>query len=255
MIRPFSSLAAMVALVAASLPLAARGEGEHAHWNYEKGHEGPTHWAELSPEYAACGPGKHHHQSPIDIRGARKAKLPPIQIAYQPGAFTVVNNGHTIQVNVPPGSTLTVGDRRYELQQFHFHAPSEEAISGKHGALVAHLVHKDAEGKLAVIGVLFDVGGANAVLAPVFAAMPHKAGTEAQLGQALDPAALLPKQLGYYEYEGSLTTPPCSEGVRWFVLQKRDTLSKEQLQAFRKLYPHNARPVQPLNGRTVEASS
>jgi len=250
-----SGWAASALLAAVSFPLAARGEGSHAHWNYEKGHEGPAHWAQLSPEYSACAAGKHGQQSPIDIRGAKKADLPAIQVAYQAGAFTVVNNGHTIQVNIPPGSTITVGDHKYELQQFHFHAPSEEAISGKHAALVAHLVHKDGEGKLAVIAVLYDVGPANAALGQVFAAMPHKTDAESPLGQDYDPATLLPAQLGYYTFDGSLTTPPCSEGVRWFVLQRRGTLSKEQLQAFRKLYPHNARPLQPLNGRTVQASS
>jgi len=250
-----SRWAAAALLAAASHPLAARGDGGHAHWNYEKGHEGPGHWAELSPEYAACAPGKHGHESPIDIRGAKKADLPAIQVAYRAGAFTVVNNGHTIQVNVSPGSTITVGEHKYELQQFRFHAPSEEAISGKHAALVAHLVHKDADGKLAVVAVLYDVGPAHAALGRVFAAMPHKVGAEARLGQDLDPATLLPANLGYYTLEGSLTTPPCSEGVRWFVLQRKGTLSKEQLQAFRKLYPHNARPLQPLNGRIVEASS
>jgi carbonic anhydrase len=232
-----------------------RADEGHPHWEYGKGHEGPAHWSELSPEYNACGPGKHHHQSPIDIRGAKKADLPALEIAYQPGQFSVVNNGHTIQVNVPAGSTVTVAGHSYELQQFHFHAPSEEAVSGKHAALVAHLVHKDADGKLAVIGVLFDVGAASAALAPVFAAMPAKVGTEVPIGKDVDPAALLPAQRGYYAYEGSLTTPPCSEGVRWFVLQHHATLSKQQLEAFKKLYPHNARPLQPVNGRPIQASS
>jgi carbonic anhydrase len=253
--QPTAWSAVIAALAILCLPLATRGDEGHPHWQYGKGHEGPTHWAELSPEYAACGPGKHHHQSPIDIRGAAKADLPALQVAYQAAATNVVNNGHTIQVNVPPGSTVTVGDHRYELQQFHFHAPSEEAVSGKHAALVAHLVHKDADGKLAVVAVLFDVGAASAALVPVFAAMPAKVGEEAPLGQGVDPAALLPAKQGYYEYEGSLTTPPCSEGVRWFVLKQHATLSQEQLQAFKKLYPHNARPLQPLNGRTIRTSS
>jgi carbonic anhydrase len=254
MTRP-SRWAAAVLLAAVSFPHAARGEGGRAHWDYEKGHEGPAHWAQLSPEYAACAAGTHGHQSPIDIRGAEKANLPAIQVAYQAGAATVVNNGHTIQVNFPPGSRIMVGDHSYELQQFHFHAPSEEAIAGKHAALVVHLVHKDAEGKLAVIGVLYDVGSASPTLGQVFAAMPNKPDAEAPLGQDLDPATLLPAHLGYYTFEGSLTTPPCSEGVRWLVLQRRGTLSNEQLQAFRKLFPHNARPLQPLNGRTVQSSS
>ena len=236
------------ALLAAAPAIATDG-----HWGYGKGHEGPTHWAQLNPEFATCGIGKR--QSPIDIRGAEKASLPEIQFAYQPVQAKIVNNGHTIQVNVPPGSSITVGDRKYDLLQFHFHAPSEEAISGKRSALVAHFVHKGADGGLAVVAVLFEVGAENAALKPVFAKMPTRAGKEVALdGAALDPMAIVPAERAYYEFEGSLTTPPCSEGVRWFVLQKTSTISKAQLSAFRKLYPDNARPLQPVNGRTIQAS-
>jgi carbonic anhydrase len=240
------------ALVAISLA-AAPALASEAHWSYGKEHGGPAKWSELSPEYATCGLGKL--QSPIDIRGAKKAELPAIQFGYVAGQPKVVNNGHTVQVAVPPGDTITVGDHTYELQQFHFHAPSEEAVNGKHAPLVAHFVHKDADGKLAVVGVLFDVGAPSAALAPIFAKLPAKAGTEVTLEDVkLDPAAVLPAKRGYYEFEGSLTTPPCSEGVRWLVLQQHATISKEQLAAFRKLYPANARPIQPLNGRAIRAS-
>ena len=242
---------ATLAAVAPALADDPHAHGE-VHWSYQ-GHGGPAAWAKLNPEYATCGTGKH--QSPIDIKTATHADLPEIQLAWQPGAFKVVNNGHTIQVTVPEGSSITVGDRKYELLQFHFHTPSEEAVKGKHAALVAHFVHKDAEGKLAVIGVLFDVGAENAGLAQVFAKMPAKAGEEATLDAPLDPSALVPAKRPYWEFEGSLTTPPCSEGVRWLVLQQRSTLSKAQLAAFQKLYPKNARPVQPLNGRAVRSSS
>jgi carbonic anhydrase len=250
MIRSLARIVLSLAVLVAAPALAAE---EHAHWQYGKGHGGPAHWAELNPEFAACGVGKH--QSPIDIRGAEKAELPEIQFAYQPGAPTVVNNGHTVQVTVPAGSSITVGDHAYALQQFHFHTPSEEAVQGKHAALVAHFVHKDADGKLAVVAVLFDVGKESGALAPVFGKLPGKPGTEVTLeGSQVDPAAVLPAKHAYWEFEGSLTTPPCTEGVRWFVLQQRGTLSKAQLAAFQKLYPANARPVQPLNGRTVRAS-
>jgi carbonic anhydrase len=128
-------------------------------------------------------------------------------------------------------------------------------MSGKRAPLVAHFVHKDADGKLAVVGVLFEVGGESAALKPVFGKLPAKAGTDITLENVqLDPSAILPSQRGYYEYEGSLTTPPCSEGVRWLVLQQRATISKAQLDAFKKLYPENARPLQPLNGRPIRAS-
>ncbi len=240
-------------VAALSLLLCASSAAAAGHWNYGKGHGGPGEWGKLEPESAACGLGKL--QSPIDIKGAKKADLPAIEFAWAAGSPTVVNNGHTIQVNVPSGSSITIGGHAYALQQFHFHAPAEEAVSGKRPPLVAHFVHKDAEGKLAVVAVHFDVGTENAALAPVFAKLPAQAGTEAALdGAPLDPAAILPAARGYYEFEGSLTTPPCSEGVRWLVLQHRSTVSKAQLAAFRKLYPDNARPLQPVNGRPIRAS-
>ena len=231
----------------------AAAEDTGPHWDYGAEH-GPAHWAEMKTDYRTCGVGKH--QSPIDIRDAEKAALPEIRFSYQSSEPKIVNNGHTIQVAVPPGSTISVGDHAYELQQFHFHTPSEEAVAGKRAPLVAHFVHKDAEGKLAVVAVLFEVGAPSAALAPVFGKMPHHADTTVTLKEtSIDPAAVLPAQRGYWEFEGSLTTPPCSEGVRWLVLRQHATLSKAQLEAFRKLYPDNARPLQPLNGRTVRASS
>lgn len=235
------------ALLAAAPAPAAEG-----HWGYGKDHAGPEHWSELNPEFATCGVGKR--QSPIDIVRAEKAALPDIQFGYQAGQLKVLNNGHTIQVTLPAGSSIAVGDRTYQLLQFHFHSPSEEAISGKRAPLVAHFVHKGADGNLAVVAVLFDVGAENASLKPVFAAMPAKAGSDVALDVQVDPSAVLPVKRGYYEFEGSLTTPPCSEGVRWFVLQHHSTISKAQLAAFKKLYSGNARPLQPLNGRTIRAS-
>jgi len=242
-----------VAAVLLSLVFACTARAEEAHWGYGKEH-GPSQWAELKPEFETCRAGKQ--QSPIDIGGAQKADLPAIDFKYQASPLRIINNGHTVQVNLPPGSTITIADHSYALLQFHFHTPSEEAIRGKHHALVAHFVHKDAEGKLAVVAVLFDVGKSNAVLAPVLANMPREGGPERTFeGTSLDPAKLLPAKRGYYEFEGSLTTPPCSEGVRWLVLKQPVTLSQQQLDAFRKLYPRNARPTQPLNGRTVREST
>ncbi|HTP51792.1 MAG TPA: carbonic anhydrase family protein [Anaeromyxobacteraceae bacterium] len=241
------------AVLVCALLATSRALGDDVHWTYGQGHGGPAHWSEVNPEFASCAIGKR--QSPIDIKDAQKASLPAIQFNYQAGPPKMVNNGHTIQVTWPPGSSITVGDRKYDLLQFHFHTPSEEAIAGKHTPLVAHFVHKDTEGKLAVVAVLFDVGPENVALKPVFAAMPAKAGAGvAPEGVQVDPMAVLPAKHGYYEFEGSLTTPPCSEGVRWFVLQNRSTVSQAQLAAFKKLYPNNARPIQPLNGRTVRAS-
>ena len=231
---------------------AAFADGAHPHWSYTE-HGGPAKWSELNPDYAVCGVGKL--QSPIDIKGAKKADLPEILFNYLPGAPKVVNNGQTVQVSLAAGSSITVGDHKYDLLQFHFHTPSEEAISGKRAALVAHCVPKDADGKLAVIAVLFDVGAESAALKPVFAKLPAKPETDVALaGVTFDPAAVLPARRGYYTFEGSLTTPPCSEGVRWLVLQQHATVSKAQLAAFRKLYPANARPLQPANGREIQAS-
>jgi carbonic anhydrase len=244
------SLLFVVAVGLAGAGAAAEEGGPH--WDYGPDH-GPAHWAEMKPEYEECRIGAN--QSPIDITATEKAKLPAVKVQYQRVPLRIVNNGHTVQVNVPPGSTLSVGDHVYTLVQFHFHSPSEEAIHGKHHPLVAHLVHKDAEGKLAVIAVLLDAGGANAGLEPVFSHLPAKEGEEETIeGVSIDPARILPAKRGYYEFEGSLTTPPCTEGVRWFVLRQPATLSKAQLEAFRTLYPKNARPTQPLHGRVVRES-
>lgn len=236
------------------LLLSALGaHAQHAHWNYEKGHEGPTHWAELDPAFESCGAG--HAQSPVDIRQTVKAPLPALQFSYGTAAPTLVNNGHTIQVNLPPGQTLTVGEQRYELLQFHFHTPSEELLRGRHAAMEAHFVHKDATGRLGVISVLMQPGPANQAFAQVFQHLPRAGETLTVDGLQLDLAALLPHDKAYYRFDGSLTTPPCTESVSWMVLKQPVTLSAAQLQAFRQLYHANARPVQPLNGRVVQESS
>lgn len=236
-----------VALCAAS----AFALDEHAHWAY-KGHGSPHHWGELDPAFETCARGGA--QSPIDIRHAVKADLPALRFQYAAGAPVLVNNGHTVQVNVPAGSTLTVGDQTLELVQFHFHTPSEEAVAGKHAAMVAHFVHKDADGKLGVVAVLLQPGKANAAWAPVFAHLP-RTGEQVQVeGLLLNLSALLPAAKGYYSFEGSLTTPPCSEGVKWMVLKEPVKVSPQQIKAFRQLYNANARPLQPLNGRVVKES-
>ena len=228
----------------------AHAEGAH-HWSYS-GHGGPAKWAELDHEFAACKQG--HVQSPIDIRGAKAADLPPIRFNYKPSPLKVIDNGHTIQVNVAPGSSIDVGDAHYELLQFHFHKPSEEKIQGKAHAMVAHLVHKGADGKLAVVAVLIDKGGTNPAIATIWKNLPKEKGKESAADATIDAAALLPADKGYYTFEGSLTTPPCSEGVRWFVLKTPVHVSEGEIAAFGKLYPMNARPTQPLNGRAIAAT-
>lgn len=238
------------ALLAASCSSFAAGP---AHWGYE-GHEGADHWGKLDPSFKTCKTGKE--QSPINITSTKKsADLKPIGFAYSPSAAEVVNNGHTIQVNLANGGSIKLGQDEFQLLQFHFHTPSEEQIDGKSFPLVAHLVHKSTDGKLAVVAILFTLGKENAALKNVFGTMPAQGGTSKPLAGNFNAADLLPQDQAYYAFKGSLTTPPCSEGVRWQVLKQTQEISVEQFAAFKGLYPLNARPVQPLHGRKVQSSN
>jgi carbonic anhydrase len=240
----------------AAAAIAAGGATTYAdeatpHWSYS-GATGPEHWASEDPSFAACGSGKH--QSPVDIEHAVVEPLPPIQFAYQPIPLTVTDTGHSFQVNAPSGSGgITVGGARYELVQLHFHRPSEEEIQGHRYAMVAHLVHKNANGELAVVAVLIRKGETNPLLSSVFEHFPAPGTSAASVpGAMLNLGEFLPQQRGYYTFDGSLTTPPCTEHVRWFVLKSPVQASAAQLQQFAARYPHDARPVQPLNDRTIE---
>ena len=244
---------AMAWLAAAALAGASAAvlADEHAaHWSYS-GATGPEHWGSEDPSFAACGNGKH--QSPVDIENPVAQSLPPIEFAYQAIPLTVTDTGHSFQVNAAPGSGgITVGGDHYDLVQVHFHRPSEEEIHGHPYAMVAHLVHKNAKGELAVVAVLIRTGKANAFLKQVFDHFPPKGTPEASVsGASLNLGEFLPPQHGYYTFDGSLTTPPCTEHVRWFVLKSAVEASAEQVQQFAARYPHDARPVQPLNDRTV----
>jgi carbonic anhydrase len=230
--------------------VAAHAEGKH--WTYS-GHGGPTEWGALSPEFATCKLGKN--QSPIDIRGAKPADLSAIRFDYKPSPLKVIDNGHTIQVNYAPGSSIDVGGVRYELVQFHFHKPSEEKIYGKSHAMVAHLVHKSADGKLAVVAVLLDKGGASTLIDSIWKNLPKDKEKETLVQNVtVDATQLLPESRGYYTFKGSLTTPPCSEEVTWLVLKTPVKIADSEIAAFGKIYPMNARPTQPLNGRTIQAT-
>jgi carbonic anhydrase len=223
------------------------------HWGYE-GKEGPQHWGQLSARFAECSEG--HRQSPIDIRNATPSELRPLEVHYKPVPLRALNNGHTVVMDVPRGSRLTAHGHPYRLVQLHFHSPSEEAVDGQRHALVAHLIHEDSAGRKVVVAVLFDVGNENAALAPLFDALPQSPGAEVTLPRELIHLdEIMPSRTGYFEYEGSLTTPPCTEGVRWFVLKQPVTLSARQLAKFRELYPNNARPLQPLGGRLVRQTT
>jgi len=222
-----------------------------AHWEY-KGEHGASHWAEVDPAFKECTLGQH--QSPVDIVKTDKVALPALQFDYKAGAPVIWNNGHTVQVNVPAGSKLTVGDQTYDLLQFHFHAPSEEAFNGKRYPMVAHLVHKTASGQLGVVAVLIRAGKPNTALAPIFDHLPRVGEKISVDDLSLDMAAVLPSERGYYNFEGSLTTPPCSEGVNWMVLKSPIELSRAQIQSFQRMIKFNARPLQPLNGRVIKES-
>ncbi len=225
------------------------GHGATVHWSYA-GADGPEHWGTLSPDFAACAAGRM--QSPIDLTGAVNATPPALTFAYKPSPLTIVNNGHTIQVDYAPGSTLSVDGEAFELLQFHFHAPSEHSVDGARAPMEVHLVHKSAAGTLAVIGVLMDAGAANAVLAPVWEHMPHEPGRADVADATIDAAALLPPDTErYFRYKGSLTTPPCSEGVRWFVMTERISLVEASIAAFEDTAGPNARPIQALNERLL----
>ncbi len=240
---PFKLLVPM--LLASSLALA----GENPHWGYS-GEEGPENWGKLAAEYGLCGSGKN--QSPINLSGMISAKLPAIKFTYTTAATEVLNNGHTVQANFAPGSTITVAGHEFELKQVHFHAPSENWIDGKSFPMEGHLVHADKDGNLAVVAVMFKDGKDNPAIAKLWGQMPAKAGDKEALKAQLKADELLPKNRAYYRFNGSLTTPPCSEGVMWLVMKTPVSAGKEQVEAFAHTMHHpNNRPVQTLNARPV----
>ena len=214
------------------------------HWGYE-GAMGPESWGN---EFPTCGRGKA--QAPLNIKGPFEKALFSVAPDYKNGPLKIINNGHTIQVNVPPGSKLRIDSQPFELLQFHFHRPSEEQINGKPSAMVVHFVHKNSEGRLAVLGVLLKEGNENPGIKALWTHAPAKEGPEVTPeGVMFNPANLLPREYEFYSYEGSLTTPPCTEGVRFFILKSQVNISREQVEAFP--FKKNARPVQPQNGRAI----
>ena len=235
-------------LLVAALLLSPTAFAATTHWEYS-GEAGPAKWASLTPEYGQCAGS---NQSPDNLTGMVEAKLAPLQFHYQTGGKTLVNNGHTIQVNYAPGSTLELDGMRFELKQFHFHAPSENLIEGKSYPLEGHLVHANDRGELAVVAVMFEPGRANAALSLAWQVLPAKAGESHGLKEPVSAEQLLPAKRDYYRFSGSLTTPPCSEGVRWLVMKEPVQVSQAQIDAFKAVMHHpNTRPVQPLNGRLV----
>ncbi|NDP39818.1 MAG: carbonic anhydrase family protein [Rhodoferax sp.] len=227
------------------------GHNDDVHWSYE-GVTGPQAWGQLKPAFNLCAIGMR--QSPINIDESLTLQGPaePLQFNYQPSSASVVNNGHTIQVDVAGDNAVTVRGSTYKLVQFHFHAPSEEKVNDQGFAMVAHLVHKNAEGQLAVVSVLLQPGAANALIHKVWTYMPLDINDRVHMPAGLiEMNELLPTDQRYYQFMGSLTTPPCTEGVLWLVVKQPSTVSPAQIRLFTQLFPHNARPVQALHGRAV----
>jgi len=246
--KPYQTRLVLLFLVS----LVTRVMAQQHEWSYD-GATGPSHWGDLNPEFAACRDG--HRQSPIDIRKIEKADLPSIEFMYKPSPLRLIDNGHTIMINYAPGSSIRVGNSRYELKQFHFHRPSEEKINGKAYDMVIHLVHADQDGRLAVVAVLLQQGTSNPVIDQLWNHLPNEKEKEQVVnGVSINAGDLLPAAHGYYTFDGSLTTPPCSENVVWFVLKQPVHVSAAEVTKFAQLYPHDARPTQPLNDRLVKES-
>ena len=245
------------AMVGHGSPKAAAGAAGHAgeaHWSYE-GETGPQAWGQMKPEFNLCAIGKRQSPIHIDERDTLQGPAEPLQFNYQPSDGSVVNNGHTIQVDVQGDNTLTVRGSVYKLLQFHFHTPSEERVNSRGFAMVAHLVHRNAEGQLAVVALLMDPGSANSLINKVWTYMPLDSGDRVRMPQnLLDLNELLPKDQRYYQFMGSLTTPPCTEGVLWNVIKQPISVGRDQIRLFSQLFSNNARPIQAINGRPVRSA-
>ena len=241
------------ALATLVLAISAMAAAQTTNWNYQ-GKTGPLGWGRLDPAYEACSKG--HEQSPLDIRGAKLDKsLKPIEFHYIAGPETLENDGHTVVVHVDPGSYIVAGGVRYDLVEYEFRHPSEETVKGKLSDMSIQLVHKSADGKMAILAVRLseDRGFPNATMATLWQHLPKTAGKTEKITDMVNPGGLLPADRGYWTYMGSLTTPPCTEGVRWFVFEQQLSVSRDQLRAFAALYKVNTRPMQDPHGRRIEA--
>jgi len=256
-IQIYSTIAIATLFLATGCTEITEEETEHLehhakHWGYT-GEVAPNHWSELNEKFTMCSQGKQ--QTPINVVPTSDIELPALNINYTTGSQSIINNGHTVQVNIAEGSTFTIGNDVYELKQFHFHTPSENNINGKSFPLEAHFVHATKDGKLAVIAVMFQEGEANPILAKIWKRFPKlEEGVEAKCGLTSDEVkALIPKNKEYYQFMGSLTTPPCSEQVKWHVFKTPLTISKEQVKQFFDIFGHtNNRPIQDTNKRVIE---
>ena len=246
--------------------VSSHSDMEKVEWGYEA-KNGPQVWGQLSPEYFLCTEGRH--QSPIDLVNPTPAKLPPIPYNYHPTSMNIRHTGHTIEVACPEGSWIEVDGTRYQLLQFHFHAPSEHTVAGKPFEMEAHFVHKSEDGTLAVVGLLIESGRHQVAFDPIWSHLPAVPGETQRIENVTEDGSLIvdPRLMfspndqitdeapsrfrNYYRYEGSLTTPPCSEGVQWIMLTTPIEMSEAQIAAFKAIIHDNNRPVQPLNGRKL----
>ena len=220
-------------------------------WSYD-GASGPDAWAQLKPEYATCAKGER--QSPIDVRDGIKVQLDAVQFHYQAPDFRVIDDGRTVRVLVATGSWMEVMGRRYELKHLQFHRPSEVHLNGKAFDMAVHFVHQDADGRSAIVAVQLERGSAHSVVQAVWNNLPLEKGVEQAARSPLDLLALLPTDQRYITFMGSMTAPPCQEGVLWLVMKQPVGVSSYQIDVFSRLYPMNARPLQALNGRMVKES-
>jgi carbonic anhydrase len=249
LLTSFVILLSVTACNSASTESSHEGGGEAVHWEYS-GEGGPEHWGEIDTAYEACGTGKE--QSPIDIANAAAEDLPDIAFSYENTAVNILNNGHTIQVNYDANSSIEYEGTTYNLKQFHFHSPSEHELDGSLTAAEMHLVHQSDAGAYAVVGVMIQEGAENPAFADVWANLPdHETEAETVAGITVNAADLLPASRTYYNYPGSFTTPPCTEGVTWLVLTTPITMSADQIAAFHDIIGNNNRPAQPINDRTL----
>jgi carbonic anhydrase len=243
-----ASMAILRISLLATAALTGAASAVDAHWAYS-GAGGPNEWVALAPNYSACG-GKN--QSPINLTGFIRANLKPIHFSYRDGGDEIVNTGHTVQVNFASGSSIMLDGIQFELKQFHFHAPSENHIEGKAYPMEAHLVHADRDGNLAVVAVMIRQGQQNAAIDSIWSSMPGQEGEASAPELPFSATALLPKTRHYYRFNGSLTTPPCTEGVRWVVMKQPISASAEQVATFSQAMRHpNSRPMQATNAREV----
>ncbi|MBI3157318.1 MAG: carbonic anhydrase family protein [Burkholderiales bacterium] len=233
-------------------PAAGARAGTEPAWGYG-GSNGPARWGELDPAWSLCARGRR--QSPIDLRDGIAVDLQPVRFDYRPGGFEVVDTGRTVRVDLDAGSAIEVGGRRYALQQLQFRRPSEERVDGRQSEMSVQMLHRDADGRIAIVAVLLDEGPALPLVQQVWADLPLERDLPVPGSAAIDPAGLLPPERGYATYLGSLTTPPCTEGVLWIVMRQPMTASRAQIDIFARLYPMNARPLQDAAGRLIKQSA